>query len=167
MNFQQPPEFLLTFEVFLLLDGAFYSCVLLGSGDSPPFDLRGGLERYTLRSVHHRPLLLTDFPCLDSLETQKTVLLSHLLPGGSENTALGGVQTDKPQCCYPPAPATLTAAYNRERLKPRGASGLTPPLRNLQRRMGQHWSDFLYPNHQSSPNAVPRRRCVHPILSLA
>ena len=36
MNFQHPPEFLLTFLGVLLLGGAFYSLVRLGSGDSPP-----------------------------------------------------------------------------------------------------------------------------------
>lgn len=47
VNFQQPPEFLLTFLGVFLLDGAFYSRVLLGSGDSPPFDLQRGLERHS------------------------------------------------------------------------------------------------------------------------
>ena len=47
MNFQHPPEFLLTFLGVLLLGGAFYSLVCLGSGDSPPFDLQRGLERHS------------------------------------------------------------------------------------------------------------------------
>ena len=40
VNFQHPPEFLLTFLGVLLLGGAFYSLVRLGSGDSPLFDLQ-------------------------------------------------------------------------------------------------------------------------------
>lgn len=47
VNFQHPPEFLLTFLGVLLLGGAFYSLVRLGSGDSPPFDLQRGLERHS------------------------------------------------------------------------------------------------------------------------
>ena len=47
VNFQHPPEFLLTFLGVLLLGGAFYSLIRLGFGDSPLFDLQRGLERHS------------------------------------------------------------------------------------------------------------------------
>jgi hypothetical protein len=62
------------------------------------------------------------FPSLNSFETKKTVLLSHLLPKRSENTVHGAVQLWPPQTL-----ATLTVAYNRQELQLRGN------LKNLQR----------------------------------
>lgn len=39
VNFQRPPEFLMTFLGVSVTCGAFYSRVCLGAGDSPPFGL--------------------------------------------------------------------------------------------------------------------------------
>lgn len=79
--------------------------------------------------------------------------MSHLHPEGSENMALCGARPDKHQLCYSPASATLTVAYSWEKMKPSGASGFTPPLRNLHKWVSQHWSHSLY-LYATKPNGV-------------
>lgn len=171
VNFQQPPEFLLTFFGVFITCGAFYSCVLPGSGDSPPFDLQGGLERHSFVISPSQTAGIKWFPLLRLIWDQENSSVESLAPWRYENMAFGDVQPDKYQHWYPSASVTLPVAYSRAELKQRSL-GCRPASEKPPVEGEQLWAYCLYfcaastndiLTTKGSPNSVPGE--VQPILS--
>lgn len=79
-----PLSFCWPFKVFLLLDGAFYSRVCLGCGDSPPFDLQGGLERHSFVISPSQTAAINWFPLLRLIWDEENSSVESLIPQGSK-----------------------------------------------------------------------------------